>query len=58
MNEKVSSIVAIILLSSAPMMNAAAPAAAEYSSASPGAPCDVSPPMPMAYLTSPALTRP
>jgi hypothetical protein len=38
-----------------PKMNAAAPAAAEYSSASPGAPCEVSAPIPTAYFTSPAL---
>ncbi len=37
-------------------MKAAAPAAAEYSRASPGAPCEVSAPMPTAYFTSPALT--
>ncbi len=37
-------------------MYAAAPAAAEYSSASPGAPCEVSAPIPSAYSIWPALT--
>ena len=39
-----------------PKMNAAAPAAAEYSSASPGAPCEVSAPTARACWTSPDLT--
>ena len=41
-----------------PMMNAAAPAAAEYSSASPGAPCDVSAPMASPYSMALAVDEP
>ncbi len=56
-HEWVCSTSATIRSSSDPKMNAADPAAAEYSRASPGAPCEVSPPIPSAYRTSPALTR-
>ena len=41
-----------------PMRNAAPPADAEYSKASPGAPWDVSAPIATAYLTMPAPTSP
>ncbi len=40
-----------------PIIKAEPPAEAEYSSASPGAPCEVSAPIPIAYFISPALTR-
>ena len=43
---------------SVPMRYAAPPADAEYSSASPGAPWEVSAPMATAYFTMPEATRP
>ena len=54
--ERVRSTRAITL--SRPMTNAAPPALAEYSSASPGAPWEVSEPIATPYLTIPEATRP
>jgi len=46
------------MIFSEPIRNAAPPADAEYSNASPGAPWDVSAPIATPYLIIPAPTRP
>ncbi len=48
---------ALAITFSRPKIKAAAPAAAEYSRASPGAPCEVSAPTATPYLMSPVFTR-
>ena len=48
----------LAMMFSLPMRKAAPPADAEYSKASPGAPCEVSAPIATPYFTIPDPTRP